>query len=96
MFERIKQIVSGLFNLHHIFILVSEICNAVRIEDTPSTSYICNVLTLHDNMTEKIKFLQAAMGYSTKSILLLGVKKVISPLFLMALLSNKSTGILLH
>ena len=40
----------------------SELCNNISIEDIP---YVCNVLTPHDNMTEKIKFLQVSMEYPT-------------------------------
>ena len=42
----------------------------------PTHSYVCNVLTSHENVTEKIEFHHATTGYLTKSALLLAVKKV--------------------
>ena len=50
----------------------SELCNNISTNDIP---YVCNVLTPHNNMTEKIKFLQASMGYPTKSTIFIAVKK---------------------
>ena len=50
----------------------SKICNNRSTDDIP---YEYNVLTPHDNITEKVKFLQAAMGYPTKSTILIVVKK---------------------
>ena len=58
-----------------ILLSSSDLCNSISTEDTQFTSYVCNVLTPYDNMTEKINFLQAAMGYRTKFVLLLAIKK---------------------
>ena len=52
--------------------LSSELRNNISTNDIP---YVCNVLTPHNNMTGKIKFLQASMGYLTKSTIFTAVKK---------------------
>ena len=55
-------------------------CNGITPTATvnnklPENLYACNVLTPHDNKTETIKFLQASMGYPTKTSLSTAVKK---------------------
>ena len=69
----------------------SELCNNISTNDIP---YVCNVLTPHNNMTEKIKFLQASMGYPTNRLFLPQSKRVILPLIPAVLMKSRLIDII--